>query len=61
MIDAELLALKSSKDISFLRVQNALKILEAFHWSIQEVEEELESVYRLLVKTRVSLLNILNH
>jgi hypothetical protein len=61
MIDAELLALKSSKDISFLQVQNALKILGAFHWSIQEVEEELESVYRLLVNTRVSLLNILNH
>ncbi|XP_057771036.1 uncharacterized protein LOC130990817 [Salvia miltiorrhiza] len=29
--------------------------------SIQVVEEELESVFRQLIKTRVSLLNILNH
>ncbi|KAG6785590.1 hypothetical protein POTOM_007157 [Populus tomentosa] len=29
--------------------------------SIQEVEEELEFAYRLLLKTRVSLLNILIH
>ncbi|XP_057771020.1 uncharacterized protein LOC130990803 [Salvia miltiorrhiza] len=29
--------------------------------SIQVVEEELESIFRQLIKTRVSLLNILNH
>uniref|UniRef100_A0A2C9UT46 Uncharacterized protein n=1 Tax=Manihot esculenta TaxID=3983 RepID=A0A2C9UT46_MANES len=60
-IDAELLILKSSKDISLSQIQSLLKDLEAFESSMQEAEEELECLYRLLVKTRVSLLNILNH
>ncbi|OAY33752.1 uncharacterized protein LOC110629760 [Manihot esculenta] len=60
-IDAELLILKSSKEISLSQLQNLLKELEAFESSIKEAEEELESIYRRLVKTRVSLLNILNH
>ncbi|XP_057771028.1 uncharacterized protein LOC130990810 [Salvia miltiorrhiza] len=37
---------------------NHLKEMDS---SIQVVEEELESVFRQLIKTRVSLLNILNH
>ncbi|WCJ44639.1 hypothetical protein M5689_025297 [Euphorbia peplus] len=57
-IDAELISLKSSKDINVSQVQNVLKGLEAFESSIQEAEEELECVYRQLVKTRVSILNI---
>ncbi|XP_021637668.2 uncharacterized protein LOC110633393 [Hevea brasiliensis] len=60
-IDAELLILKSSNDISISQLQNVLKGLEALESSTQEVEEELECIYRQLVKTRVSLLNILNH
>ncbi|CAK7346056.1 unnamed protein product [Dovyalis caffra] len=60
-IDDELLALKSSKDIRLVQVQNVLKSLEASQSSIQELEDELEFAYRLLLKTRVSLLNILNH
>ncbi|EEF38824.1 conserved hypothetical protein [Ricinus communis] len=58
-IDVELFVLKSSKDIN--QVKNVLKGLEALELSLQEVEEELECVYRRLVKTRVSLLNILNN
>ncbi|XP_061969889.1 uncharacterized protein LOC133692769 [Populus nigra] len=61
MINAEVLAWRSSKDISLVQVQNLLKHLEASQSSIQEVEEELEFAYRLLLKTRVSLLNILTH
>ncbi|KAF2295310.1 hypothetical protein GH714_032543 [Hevea brasiliensis] len=60
-IDAELFILKSSKDISISAIQNLLKGLETLESSIQEAEEDLECTYRLLVKTRVSLLNILNH
>ncbi|XP_027119893.1 uncharacterized protein [Coffea arabica] len=44
---------KSNKD--------AVKGLEALDSSIQELAEILEIVFRLLLKTRVSLLNILNH
>ncbi|KAJ9170669.1 hypothetical protein P3X46_018761 [Hevea brasiliensis] len=60
-IDAELFILKSSKDISISAIQNLLKGLETLESSIQEAEEDLECTYRRLVKTRVSLLNILNH
>ncbi|KAJ6336407.1 hypothetical protein OIU78_012909 [Salix suchowensis] len=60
-IDAELLVLKSSKDINPVQMQNVLKALEALESSIQEAEEELEGVYRKLVKTRVSILNTLSH
>ncbi|XP_021637669.2 uncharacterized protein LOC110633394 [Hevea brasiliensis] len=51
----------SCKDISISQLQNVLKGLEALESSVQEVEEELECIYTQLVKTRVSLLNILNH
>ncbi|KAL3514846.1 hypothetical protein ACH5RR_027563 [Cinchona calisaya] len=44
---------KSNKEV--------IKKLEAVDSSIQELVEELEIVFRLLLKTRVSLLNILNH
>jgi len=60
-IDAELLVLKSSKDINSVQVQNTLKGLEALESTIQEAEEELEAVYRTLLKTRVTILNILSH
>ncbi|CAL1355393.1 unnamed protein product [Linum trigynum] len=35
--------------------------LEGIQWTFRESEEELECVYRKLVKTRVSFINILNH
>lgn len=38
-----------------------LKQLEALEMTILELEDDLESVSRCLVKTRVSLLNVLNH
>ncbi|WCJ44675.1 hypothetical protein M5689_025331 [Euphorbia peplus] len=60
-MDTELISMKSSKNINASEVQNVLKGLEAFESSIQEAEEELECVYRQLVKTRVSVLNIINH
>ncbi|KAJ9170671.1 hypothetical protein P3X46_018763 [Hevea brasiliensis] len=60
-IDAELFILKSSKGISISAIPNLLKGLETLESSIQEAEEDLECIYRRLVKTRVSLLNILNH
>lgn len=52
-------ALKSSKDIE--QVESVLKGLEALESSLDEAGEGLECVYRRLVKTRVTLLNILNH
>ncbi|XP_071940003.1 uncharacterized protein [Coffea arabica] len=41
--------------------QEVIKKLEEVDSSIQESAEVLEIVFRLLLKTRVSLLNILNH
>ena len=38
-----------------------LKQLEALEMTIHELEDVVESVSRCLVKTRVSLLNVLNH
>ncbi|WCJ31195.1 hypothetical protein M5689_012704 [Euphorbia peplus] len=58
-IDKELMVFKSNKDMN--QMQNILKGLESLQQSLKEVEDELDCVYRRLVKTRVSLLNILNH
>ncbi|XP_050205245.1 uncharacterized protein LOC126655221 [Mercurialis annua] len=55
-MDAELLILKSSSQTT-----NILKELRTLEMSLQEAEEELECVYRKLVKIRVSILNSLNH
>ncbi|KAM5562700.1 hypothetical protein ABKV19_017750 [Rosa sericea] len=49
-------ALKSHK--SLVNAQNQLNNLES---CIQDQEEGLEGLFRQLIKTRVSLLNILNH
>ena len=56
-MDLQLLALKSGKN----EVQKTLKGLETLESNIQELEEELEYVFRRLMKTRVSLLNIFSH
>ncbi|MDV3166600.1 MAG: DUF241 domain-containing protein ['Waltheria sp.' little leaf phytoplasma] len=60
-MEAELMLLKSGKDIKLVQVQKVLKGLEAFQSTVKETEEELECVFRRLLKIRVSLLNILNH
>ncbi|XP_062025064.1 uncharacterized protein LOC133741132 [Rosa rugosa] len=52
-VDAALKSLKSADS-----VQNQLNNLES---CIQDQEQGLESLFRQLIKTRVSLLNILNH
>ncbi|KAF8022618.1 hypothetical protein BT93_F0207 [Corymbia citriodora subsp. variegata] len=58
-LDVELTVLKSAKDAP-PGVYNVSKKLEALEASIQETEEDLESIYRRLVKTRAALLNIIN-
>ncbi|KAL0325976.1 UNVERIFIED_CONTAM: hypothetical protein Sradi_5166900 [Sesamum radiatum] len=51
----------SGKDMNTIDVQNVLKQLKESEMAIQELEEELDAFFRSLVKTRVSLLNALNH
>ncbi|KAK3425129.1 hypothetical protein EUGRSUZ_I01684 [Eucalyptus grandis] len=53
----DLSVLKSVEDMT----PRVLKRLEASESTIQEIEEDLECLYRHLVKTRASLLNNLNH
>ncbi|XP_038709939.1 uncharacterized protein LOC120004647 [Tripterygium wilfordii] len=60
-VDAALcifLGCKASKFEDIGKVQNQLKSLEL---CVQDLEEGLDSLCRHLIKTRVSLLNILNH
>ncbi|KAK4390913.1 hypothetical protein Sango_2154600 [Sesamum angolense] len=52
---------KLGKNMDITAVQDVLKQLKASEMTIQELEEDLESFFRSLVKTRVSLLNALNH
>ncbi|KAL7155606.1 hypothetical protein ABFS83_03G087000 [Erythranthe nasuta] len=58
------------EDLSSLDIQrstknmdckNMLKQLKSSEMTIQEIEEGLEALFRSLVKTRVSLLNVLSH
>ncbi|KAK9129284.1 hypothetical protein Sjap_009771 [Stephania japonica] len=53
---SELMSSNACKD-----TQNSLKQLEALEMSIHGLEDELECVFRSLIKTRVTLLNGLNH
>ncbi|KAI3464720.1 hypothetical protein Pfo_021383 [Paulownia fortunei] len=52
---------KSRKSMDSTTVKNMLKQLKASEMTIQEIEEGLEALFRSLVKTRVSLLNVLSH
>ncbi|KAK2995104.1 hypothetical protein RJ640_020744 [Escallonia rubra] len=61
-IDGALYAFKSSyKSINIEAVQNVQKQLQTYEFVIQELEEGLEPIFRCLVKTRVSLLNVLTN
>ncbi|CAL1380701.1 unnamed protein product [Linum trigynum] len=59
-VDSEVLAFRSSKDLSFSQAQVVLKGLERVESSMKEIEEEMECIYRRQVKARVSLLNCLS-
>ncbi|KAI6688439.1 hypothetical protein NL676_025267 [Syzygium grande] len=59
-LDALLLSLRLSKDINN-QAGNLSKRLEELELSIKEIEDDLECIFRRLVKLRVSLLNIVNH
>ncbi|TYH30738.1 hypothetical protein ES288_A01G118500v1 [Gossypium darwinii] len=50
-----------NESIDMTQVQTTLKNLKAFESAIQELEEGLECGFRCLIKTRMSLLNLLNH
>ncbi|KAL7117651.1 hypothetical protein ACP275_03G085600 [Erythranthe tilingii] len=59
-----------AEDLSSLNIQKStknmdskslLKQLKSSEMTIQEIEEGLETLFRSLVKTRVSLLNVLSH
>ena len=52
---------KKSKSDYFVHIENMQTWLGKLESNIQEFEEELECLSRHLVKTRVSLLNTLNH
>ncbi|KAL6011866.1 hypothetical protein ACLOJK_002332 [Asimina triloba] len=52
---------KPCKDIGVHVLENVQKRLKAMDDNLQSLENELDCVFRRLIKTRVSLLNILNH
>ena len=60
-MDAELMILKSNRAINIVQVKQVLKGLESLESNIQELEEALECIFRRLMKTRVSLLNIFTY
>ncbi|XP_051123959.1 uncharacterized protein LOC127246560 [Andrographis paniculata] len=52
---------QSQKKIDNITMQNMLKQLKATELIVQELEEGVEALFRSLVKTRVSLLNMISH
>ncbi|CAI9777942.1 unnamed protein product [Fraxinus pennsylvanica] len=52
---------KLRKDMDTLSAQSVMMQLKESEMIFQELEENLEAFFRSLVKTRVSLLNVLNH
>ncbi|OAY57629.1 uncharacterized protein LOC110610152 [Manihot esculenta] len=56
-----LLVTSPSKDLEPQKIEGAQKMLETLDISIHEFENELECLFRHLIHTRVSLLNILSH
>ncbi|KAK6131433.1 hypothetical protein DH2020_034836 [Rehmannia glutinosa] len=57
----DLCALNIHKSTQLMDSTNMLKQLKTSEMTIQEIEEDLEALFRSLVKTRVSLLNVLSH
>ncbi|XP_022135908.1 uncharacterized protein LOC111007746 [Momordica charantia] len=64
MVDAALYTVssqKTNKPDFLVQVDNLQSSLKIFGSNIQEVEGDLEALYKRLIKTRVSLLNIFNN
>ncbi|KAI6700981.1 hypothetical protein NL676_015305 [Syzygium grande] len=63
IVDAAADALLSHKHgkASNIQTEHVQKVLAELESDIQDIEEEMECLIRRLIKTRVSLLNILNH
>ncbi|KAL7155595.1 hypothetical protein ABFS83_03G086000 [Erythranthe nasuta] len=57
----DLSSLNIEKSTKNMDSKNMLKKLKSSEMTIQEIEEGLEALFRSLVKTRVSLLNVLSH
>ncbi|OAY22539.1 uncharacterized protein LOC110605774 [Manihot esculenta] len=57
-MDVELLNLIGKTSTSLVEMKSVLEGLEALECSIEQTEEELECIYRRLLKSRVSLLNM---
>ncbi|KAL8059349.1 hypothetical protein ABFX02_03G081000 [Erythranthe guttata] len=57
----DLSSLNIQKSTKNMDCKNMLKQLKSSETTIQEIEEGLEALFRSLVKTRVSLLNVLSH
>ncbi|KAI8533238.1 hypothetical protein RHMOL_Rhmol11G0282100 [Rhododendron molle] len=63
-VEVELNALKGHKTSRFdgtMQVEEVQNLLQKMELSIQDLEQGLECLFRRLIRTRVSLLNILNH
>lgn len=54
-------ALYKYRDLDILKIQLVQKYLMALDMRIKQYEELLNSLSRSLIKTRVSILNLLNH
>ncbi|XP_038887204.1 uncharacterized protein LOC120077391 [Benincasa hispida] len=61
MVDAALYSIISHKYDCIVQVEDVQILLKKLASSIQDLEEDLESLYRRLIKNRVAFLNILNH
>ncbi|KAG6687199.1 hypothetical protein I3842_11G058600 [Carya illinoinensis] len=64
MVDAALYAIiseKASKPDHIVNAENVQNLLGKLEPNVQDLEEGLERLFRRLIKTRVSLLNILNY
>lgn len=58
-MDATLYLITSHKSDFFVQVEDVQSSLRKLESSIHDLEEDLESLYRCLIKNRVSFLNIL--
>lgn len=61
MVDATLSSIKSHKSNVLLQVEDVQNLVRELDSSVDELEDDLERLYRRLIKNRVSFLNILNH